>query len=188
MMNIKDKSIYGAIESVLFVAGDPVPVSELAALMDVSEKEMRNFLLIMEETYKDEGRGIIPLTTENTVQFVTNTVYADTIECMLQPKQTKNVSGSLMETLAVVAYKQPVTRSDIETVRGVRCDYAVTQLIKMGLIEQCGQKDVLGHPALFQTTDLFLRKFGLHDRSELPGFEHFLEQNEAVDDDTVGTV
>lgn len=186
--NTNDKTRYGAIESILFVAGDPVTVKEIARILDRPEKELRGMLAAMERDYKVEGRGIIPLMTEDTVQFVTNIEYSAFVESLIQPEQTKSVSGSLMETLAVVAYKQPVTRADIESVRGVRCDYAVTQLLKMGLIESCGRKEVLGRPVLFRTTDLFLRKFGLHSRTELPGFDLFSEEDHSKDENDIETV
>lgn len=172
-MDTPNRVLLGKIESLLYVAGDPVPVTELSRVLGMSEAEMRTVLAYMESTYKAEDRGIIPVLTEQSVQFTTNQNYSGLVETLLQPEQTKSVSKSLLETLAVVAYKQPVTRAEVEAVRGVRCDYAVTQLIKLGLVEQCGRKEVLGHPALFQTTDLFLRKFGLHARSELPGYLQF---------------
>ena len=89
-------------------------------------------------------------------------------EALLQPEQKRNVSQSILETLAVIAYKQPCTRSEIEAVRGVRCEYAVSQLQKLGLIAAVGRKDVIGKPMLYATTDTFLHKFGLHNLSELP--------------------
>ena len=88
----------------------------------------------------------------------------------------------LLETLAIVAYRQPVTRADIEAVRGVRCEYAVTQLQKLGLIVQVGRRDTVGKPALFGTTDQFLRQFGLHSLEELPEFLRFSETGRAMDE------
>jgi segregation and condensation protein B len=97
----------------------------------------------------------------------------------LQPEQKKNISQSILETLAVVAYKQPVTRAEIESVRGVRCEYAVSQLQKLGLISAVGRKDVIGKPMLYATTDTFLHKFGLHNLSELPALP--LEELETIE-------
>ena len=175
MLDDEKKDLYCKIESMLFVAGDPVPVSELARALDISTTDARQLLQSMEEDYKGERRGILPMITDTTAQLITNGLYSPEIKRLLQPEQTKGVSKSLMETLAVVAYKQPVTRADIEAVRGVRCEYAVSQLLQLGLIETCGKKDTLGHPTLFQTTDLFLRKFGLHNREELPEYFAFSE-------------
>ncbi len=114
------------------------------------------------------GRGVLPYVTETTVQLVTNPAYYEKVVSLLSPPEEKSLSDSVMETLSVIAYRQPVTRADIEAVRGVRCEYSVTQLLKQGLIRELGRKDCVGRPMLFGTTDAFLRKFGLHSLEELP--------------------
>lgn len=162
--------LYHKIECMLFVAGDPTPVTELARVLNLPKKDVLAVLVRMEGAYSAEGRGILPLVTEETVQLVSNRVYYEQVESLLQPEQKKNVSQSLLETLAVIAYRQPVTRADVERVRGVRCDYAVTQLVKLGLICEMGRKDVVGRPVLFGTTDRFLRHFGIHSVEEMPDF------------------
>ena len=164
-MNQKQASV---VECLLFVAGEPVLITELARLLELDEASTKTLLYEMETTYRDEGRGICLMTTDDTVQLVSNREYINYVEKLLQPEQTKSVSQSILETLAVVAYKQPCTRSEIEMVRGVRCEYAVSQLQKLGLIAAVGRKDVIGKPMLYATTDTFLHKFGLHNLSELP--------------------
>ncbi len=154
----------------LFVAGDPVAITELARVLDCSLAVAKGALSEMEQLYRSEGRGIQLLVTADTAQLVSNRDYIEDVKRLISPDETKSVSQSLLETLAVVAYRQPVTRSDVERVRGVRCDYAVTQLIKLGLIVEVGRKDVVGHPALFGTTDKFLRQFGIHCVDEMPDF------------------
>lgn len=154
----------------LFVAGDPVAITELARVLDCSLAVAKGALSEMEQLYRSEGRGIQLLVTADTAQLVSNRDYIEDVKRLINPDETKSVSQSLLETLAVVAYRQPVTRSDVERVRGVRCDYAVTQLIKLGLIVEVGRKDVVGHPALFGTTDKFLRQFGIHCVDEMPDF------------------
>ncbi len=171
---------YCRVECMLFVAGDPVPLAELARVLGCGRDEARALLCAMEEDYRAEGRGFYPLLTETAVQLVSNPAYVEDLENLLQPERTKNVSQSMLETLAIVAYRQPVTRSEIEAVRGVRCEYAVSQLQKLGLIEPVGRRDTVGKPVLLGTTDKFLRKFGLHSLEELPEFSRFsqLEQLE----------
>ena len=161
---------FGKIECLLFVAGDPVPVPELARVMELPTREIRETLTEMERTYREGERGIQLLATKDTAQLISNKDYYALVVKLLQPDEKKSVSQSLLETLAVVAYRQPVTRSDVERVRGVRCDYAVTQLVRMGLITEVGRKDVVGHPALYGTTDRFLHQFGLHSVEEMPDF------------------
>lgn len=169
---------FNRIECLLFVSGDPVPVIELARVLECSKAEMQQILREMEENYLAEGRGVLPFVTEDTVQLISNKDYIALVEELLQPEKIRSVSKSMLETLAVVAYRQPVTRGDIEEVRGVRCDYAIGQLLKLGLIVETGRRDTLGHPVLFGTTDKFLRRFGLHSLDELTDFSEFGKSGE----------
>ena len=173
---IVNQTIYHKIECLLFVAGDPVAITELARVLDLPMPKMRLTLAQMEQHYLLEGRGIQLLVTHDTAQFVSNRDYIEEVKQLLNPDETKSVSQSLLETLAVIAYRQPVTRSDVERVRGVRCDYAVTQLQKLNLIVEVGRKDVVGHPTLFGTTDKFLRQFGIHSVEEMPNFMHYSQE------------
>jgi len=163
-----EKKKAAIIECMLFVAGEPVLIAEIARVLEQDEASVKALLYEMETMYRDEERGICLLATDDTVQLISNRDYIRYVEALLQPEQKKNVSQSILETLAVVAYKQPVTRAEIESVRGVRCEYAVSQLQKLGLISAVGRKDVVGKPMLYATTDTFLHKFGLHNLSELP--------------------
>ena len=172
--------LYDRIECMLFVAGDPV--TEIARVLELPEKEARALLTEMERSYREAGRGLRPLITEETAQLISNPDYVRDIEELLQPERTRSVSQSMLETLAIVAYRQPVTRADIEAVRGVRCEYAVTQLQKLGLIVQVGRRDTVGKPALFGTTDRFLRQFGLHALEELPEFLRFSQAEQTADE------
>ena len=178
-MDLAKQELFNRIECMLFTAGDPVPTAELARVLRMSKPETETLLKEM-ESFRNENRcGTVLLVTEETVQLISNRSYLNDIELLLNPDKKKTVSQSIMETLAIVAYKQPVTRAEIENIRGVRCDYAVTQLIKMGLIADSGHKDVPGHPVLFSTTDRFLRYFGLHSLEELPSYEQFtMPENE----------
>lgn len=161
-------SFFGAVESMLYVSGEPIGFAELVRVFDIPEQRVRSLLWEMENAMRAEGRGILPFVTETTVQLVTNPRYYETVVSLLSPPEEKSLSDSILETLSVIAYRQPVTRADIEAVRGVRCEYSVTQLLKQGLIRELGRKDCVGRPMLFGTTDAFLRKFGLHSIDELP--------------------
>lgn len=165
---MEKKEIFGAIESLAYVSGEPIGFAELQRVFDLTEAEVRALLSEMLESMSAEGRGIIPFITDKTVQLVTNPAYNGHIVKLLAPPEERNMSDSMMETLSVIAYRQPVTRADIEAVRGVRCEYSVSQLLKQGLICELGRKDCVGRPMLFGTTDAFLRKFGLHSLDELP--------------------
>jgi len=145
-------------------------------VLDCSLAVAKGALSEMEQLYKSEGRGIQLLVTADTAQLVSNRDYIDAVKKLLNPDETKGVSQSLLETLAVIAYRQPVTRADVEKVRGVRCDYAVTQLQKLNLIVEVGRKDTVGHPSLFGTTDQFLRQFGIHSLDEMPEYLRFSQE------------
>jgi len=173
---MEDRSLYHRIECMLFVAGDPVAITELARVLDCPLAAARATLREMESLYREEGRGVQLLVTQDTAQLISNRDYIEDVKQLVNPDETKSVSQSLLETLAVIAYRQPVTRSDVERVRGVRCDYAVTQLVKLGLIVEVGRKDVVGHPTLFGTTDKFLRQFGIHDVGEMPDFSRYSQE------------
>ena len=164
------------IECMLFVAGDPVAITELARVLDLPMPKMRNLLSEMEYSYRVEGRGVQLLVTHDTAQLVSNRDYIEEVKQLVNPDEPKSVSQSHLEALAVIAYRQPVTRADVERVRGVRCDYAVTQLQKLDLIVEVGRKDVVGHPTLFGTTDKFLRQFGIHTVDEMPNFQHYSQE------------
>ena len=173
---ISELTLRNRIECMLFVAGDPVAIAELARVLDLPTPKTRTLLSEMEYAYRVNERGVQLLVTADTAQLVSNRSYIEDVKKLVNPDETKNVSQSLLETLAVIAYRQPVTRSDVERVRGVRCDYAVTQLQKLGLIVEVGRKDVVGHPTLFGTTDKFLRQFGIHTLEEMPNFPYYSQE------------
>ncbi|MBO4849032.1 MAG: SMC-Scp complex subunit ScpB [Clostridia bacterium] len=165
---LTQRQLIGALESVLFVMGEPIPKAEIMRVFGLSQLELNTLLVNAESEYESNERGIRLFSTDETVQLVTAPDYNDWLVKLLSPPQEKNLSDSMMETLSVIAYRQPVTRADIEAVRGVRCEYAVSQLLKQGFIRELGRKEVVGRPMLFGTTDAFLRRFGLHSIEELP--------------------
>lgn len=163
----------GAIEAMLFVAGDPVPMLELQRVLDLTELELYALLQELQAQYKQECRGFQLSVTAETAQLLSNNAYAGYVEQLLQPAQQKTFSQSLIETLAVVAYRQPATRADVEAVRGVRCEYAMNQLVKLNMIQPVGRKDAVGRPVLYGTTDAFLRQFGINTIADLPNHEAY---------------
>lgn len=171
----------GAIECILFVSGDPVPIIELQRAIDVTDIEMEHIISSMDALYKREKRGVQLFITAETMQLVSNKEYSRYVEELVQPVQSKSFSQSMLETLSVIAYRQPVTRADIEAVRGVRCEYAVSQLLKLGMIKELGRKNVIGRPMLLGTTDAFLRHFGIRSLSELPQLGELESAEEEAD-------
>ncbi len=162
------QSICGAVEAILYVAGEPVEEDAVCTALGITPLELTGALDEMAEGYAREHRGVRLLRFGRSVQLSTNPEYSEWVERMLQPVQRQNLSQAAMETLAVIAYRQPATRGDVEAVRGVKCDYSVQSLLAKGLIEEAGKRDTLGRPTEFRTTDAFLRHFGIASLDELP--------------------
>lgn len=161
-------NMLGRVEAILYVAGEPIRVEDLARALNVTVRELEKTLDQLRDEYDFAQRGLMLRRFGHQVQLATRPLYAPDVVRLLQPVQKQSLSQAVMETLAVVAYKQPVTRAEIEQVRGVKCDYSVQSLVNKGLIMEVGRKDALGRPILYGTTDAFLQHFGLTSLDDLP--------------------
>ena len=176
------------IESILFISGNPVEISILAEKLEVSEKEIKNAAEILKERYCGDN-GIHLLIFNKKLQFASNPNHAKQVESVLNSIRERELTNAMLETLAIVAYKQPVTRLEIEEVRGVDCTYSVQNLTKLGMIEAVGRKETIGKPILFATTDEFLKRFSLSQISDLPDYEVFVQRlKDIFDERTSGIV
>ena len=160
--------ISSAIEAILFAAGESVPVARLSLILEATEGEIDYAAAELAEKYEREGRGMRILRLDDKLQMCSAPEYAPYITKTLEQRTPPKLSQSAIEALAVVAYFQPVTRAYIDQVRGVDSSYTVSVLQQRGLIEPCGKLDVPGRPALFRTTDVFLRTMGISELSQLP--------------------
>ncbi len=160
--------ISSAIEAILFAAGDSIPIDRLSLILGTPEDEVSLIARELAEKYEREGRGIRVLRLDDRLQMCSAPEYAPYITRALEQRKPPMLSQPALETLAVVAYFQPVTRAYIDQVRGVDSSYTVGVLAERGLIEVCGKLDVPGRPSLFRTTDVFLRTMGIEKLSELP--------------------
>lgn len=167
--------IHALLESLLFVAAEPVPIGQLARTLELDEPAIHAALQELAEIYARQNRGLRVQAYREKYQIVTAPAAAAHIERFLNLDSSSKLSGPALETLAVVAYRQPVTRSQIEAVRGVDCAAVLRSLVQRGLVEEVGRLDVAGRPFLYGVTDLFMQHFGLTDLAELPP----LEQTEA---------
>ncbi|MBP3648113.1 MAG: SMC-Scp complex subunit ScpB [Clostridia bacterium] len=156
------------IEAILFVAGEPVAINDLSIALGVSDMETIRAVEELERAMDEEKRGITVKRYGDHLRLETRAEYAPYVERMLQPVQRQSLSQTAMETLAVIAYRQPTTKGEVEQVRGVKCDYSVQSLLQKGLIKEVGRKEALGRPILYATTDKFLEHFGISDIRELP--------------------
>lgn len=172
-----------AIEAILFAMGDSVEIGRLAAAIGHDEDTTRKLLHNMMDRYEEEDRGIRIIELENSYQLCTKKeMYEYLIRVAKQPRKY-TLTDVLLETLSIVAYRQPVTKLEIEKIRGVKSDHAVNKLVEYGLIEEAGRLDAPGRPILFGTTEEFLRRFSLQSLDELPTvdqekIEHFKEEAE----------
>ncbi len=160
--------ISSAIEAILFAAGDSIPIDRLSLMLGTPEDEVSLIARELAEKYEREGRGMRVLRLDDRLQMCSAPEYAPYITRALEQRKPPMLSQPALETLAVVAYFQPVTRAYIDQVRGVDSSYTVGVLAERGLIEVCGKLDVPGRPSLFRTTDVFLRTMGIENLSELP--------------------
>ena len=170
------------VEAILFVAGDPVRVEDLAHAMNLTMSEMTEALEQLSDHLTLEGRGIQLNRSGETVFLSIRPAFAPQVEAFLQPLQKRPLSQAVLETLSIVAYRQPCTRGDIEAIRGVKCDYSVQSLVSKGLVEEVGRKEALGRPILYGTTDAFLRHFCISSLADLPeiDFSALAEKLEAA--------
>ena len=161
-------TLSGRIEAILFVAGEPVRVEELAKALNVTVRQVENELAKLRDEYDFNQRGFTLKRFGHQVQLATRALYATDVVHLLQPVQKQSLTQAAMETLAVIAYKQPVTRAEVEQVRGVKCDYSVQSLMKKELIMEVGRKETLGRSIVYGTTENFLAHFGLSTLDDLP--------------------
>ena len=157
------------VEAVLFAMGNSVELKKLASVLNMSDTETKALIVSMQEEYNsDVNRGITIVELEGSIQMCSKTeMYEHLMKIATVPKHY-SLTDTVLETLSIVAYKQPVTRIEIEKIRGVNCDHAVNKLLEYGLITELGRLDAPGRPLLFGTTEEFLRCFGVKSLDELP--------------------
>lgn len=165
------KTMQSALESVLFAAGEPVEMSKLCEILDMDEADVRSVIKKTADEYSYNKRGIRIIQLEDSYQMCSADEYYEYVAQLVQPRKTQSLSNAAIEVLSVVAYKQPVTRADVENIRGVNCDWLFNRLVERDLIEEVGRLDAPGRPIQFGTTQEFLRVFGLRSLSELPNFD-----------------
>lgn len=175
------EKIDNVLEALLFVSGDGIAVSDICSYLELQKSEVNAAVKRLQKKYGGAS-GIHIIVYNGKLQLASNPDYADVLSTILNPIREKALSTPAMETLSIIAYRQPVTRLDIEHIRGVNCDYALQALLKNNLIEIVGRKDALGKPLLFGTTEMFLKKFGIEDLSQLPDRDALLEKIKNIEE------
>ena len=160
--------IQAAIEAILYVCGDPIGLDRLADALARSVADIEAAVDGLRDRYGREGRGLEIQRFGNEVRISARAEYAPIIERCLQPPTRKAFTQTIIETLSIVAYKQPITKAEIEEIRGVKCDYSVQILMAKGMIREAGRREGLGRPIEYATTDAFLRHVGIEGLRDLP--------------------
>ncbi len=164
------ENLANIIEAILFAAGKSVALSDIAEKLGVTEGEVKRALSSIKEKYGADS-GIQLLEFNKKAQFASNPAYKEGVATVLNPIRERELTRTILECAAIVAYKQPITRTEIEVLRGCNSDYAVRMLVELNLIYPCGRKDAIGRPILYATTDEFLKRFKLSSLDELPDYD-----------------
>ena len=155
-------------EAIIFAGGDGVSPRSLTEILEIDEKRLKYIIETLKEKYNVPSSGVKLVANEENICLVTDEDVADIVKSALSIKKSAPLSAAAMETLAIIAYNQPVSRAFIEQVRGIDSTSSVQTLITKGLVEEAGRLDIPGHPLSYRTTGVFLRSFGLDSLSQLP--------------------
>jgi len=172
----------GILEAVLFAAGIPLSVPKLAEIIEAPEWEVQETLTELEHVLSERGSGIFLRRSAGGYQLATHPNAFPWVK-KLSEKVQPTLSSSAMETLSIIAYKQPITKQEVEHIRGVRAERSIGRLLELELICEMGRKQVIGRPILYGTTDLFLRAFGLEQIADLPALPEMDDVKDTLDDD-----
>lgn len=178
----KKDTLLSIIESLLFVSGEPLGVKDIAGILDCSIEDTEIVLEELKLSYEESTRGIKLITINGMYQLVTKPQNSDFIQKLLKKNTRQSLSQASLESLAIIAYKQPVTRIEIDEIRGVKSDSAIQRLIERNLVKEVGRLAVIGRPIQYGTTDEFLRQFGLQDLKELPSLDLFADNIESEEE------
>lgn len=175
---LQESQIKGAIEALLFVTDEPVGTIALADMLEVDPVDVERALVELRTQFEEDGRGIQLREVAGGWRLFTHPMFHELIERYVVSWDTRKLSQAALETLAIVAYGQPVTRADVSAVRGVNSDSSLNSLVEKGLVREAGTADTSGNPTLYATTRAFLEKFGLRSTSELPDLDQFAPDDE----------
>lgn len=170
-----EKTMKSALEAMMFVSGDLLSAKDASEVLGIGKNEAIELFHELKKEYDEDERGIRIREVNNSFQFVTDESQEIYIRKLCTPVKVKRLSQAALEVLAIVAYKQPVTRGEIDSIRGIKCERVLDGLISKGLINITGRSDGVGRPLLYGTTDEFLKKFGLETLSDLPDFDDYSE-------------
>ncbi len=175
---MRREDIKHIIEAIMFAYSEPISIKELNDIVneELSSKEIEYMLNMLIEEYNQNNRGIQIIKLEDKYQMCTNKEYASYIKKVLEPKKKKSLSQATLETLTIIAYKQPITKVEVEEIRGVKCDKAIQTLLENELIKEAGRLDRIGKPIIYKTTDEFLKLLQIESLDNLPPISNYENQ------------
>lgn len=175
---MRREDIKNIIEAIMFAYSEPITIKELnnAINEELSPKEIELMLNALIQEYKDNNRGVQIIKLQDKYQMCTNKEYSDFVKNILEPKKKKTLSQATLETLTIIAYKQPVTKVEVEEIRGVKCDRAIQNLLESELIYEAGRLDKIGKPVVYKTTSEFLRLLNIEKLEDLPPIDKYEEK------------
>lgn len=176
------RELKSIIEALLFTWGDPLSVKDISGVLELSRKEIQAILEDMIEEFNFSRRGVQILKVRDTYQLATRSEHFEWLKKLSVPKDSRTLSSAALETLSIIAYRQPIIKGEIEVIRGVKCDKAIATLIEKGLVKEAGRLEKTGRPRLYKTTDDFLKNFGLQSINQLPELKNIdsLEEIETI--------
>ena len=168
----------GILEGLLYVQGDEgLTINQVMSILNLNEQDAKDLIFKLKNYYEENNRGLRINYLGNTFKLTTKVEHKDYYEKLLDTSETGKLTGPALETLAIIAYNEPITRSKVDEMRGVDSIYIIRKLLAKGLIKESGKSDAPGHPILYKTTDDFLDYFGLSSKDELPKIDEI-----AIDD------
>lgn len=184
MEGTSTKELYfSVIESLLFVSGEPLSIKQIASIIQCKTEFTEKLLEEMSCKYKNtEDRGIELMCLNGKYSLVTKSKNSNYVEKLIQNNSRQSLSQAALETLAIIAYKQPITRIDIDEIRGVKSDRAIANLVEKNLVKDSGRLDVPGRPILYSTTDEFLKYFGFNSLNQIPQLNDLIEDKDKYED------
>ena len=177
------KELKSVIEALLFTWGDPLEIKDMASILELNKEELANIMDEMIDEFDYNMRGVKIIKVNNSYQLGTRPEHFPWIKKLSNPKVIKSLSNAALETLSIIAYRQPIIKSDIEAIRGVRCDKAIETLMDRELIKEIGRLERVGRPILYGTTEGFLRAFGLEALENLPPLNELMDNLDNIEEE-----
>ena len=171
------------IEGLMFTWGDPLSIKDISEVLEINKKQAEEILNDMVDEFNYDRRGVQILRVKDTYQLGTRPEHFEWIKKLSVPKDNRTLSNAALETLSIIAYKQPIIKSELESIRGVKCDKAISTLIEKKLVKEAGRLEKTGRPRLYATTDDFLKSFGLDSINQLPEIDESLENKDTIYDE-----